>query len=594
MLRLAQNRVDHTKADQNKVSQQHRFFYQHLLMLSLFTLLLTVCTAPPNERSGSTLTLTNGGQVVLVIPEEPITLNPYLAVAPIVRQVADATTAGLTTINADGNFQSVLAATLPTVENGGVSADFRTVTWQLRPNLKWSDGEPLTADDIKFTWEAVAHPQSGNVLSLGFDLIERIDTPDPVTAVVHYKEVNQAYLQQFMFGLLPRHATGEPAEMSNWAWNHKPVSAGPFIVSEWKAGESITMARNPFYYLAGQPYLSRLVFTIVPDPETQLTMMAQGEAQLQLWPGETKTVYDEQVTGQAALAEIPGQWNMALYFNLSKPMDDDPGPTPPHPSLGDLRVRQAIAHAIDYERITTEINPGVWPTTSPFAYGWYQCDVPRPYLYDPEQAKALLDAAGWIEGGDGIRVADGALNAEDGTRLALQLNGYTNFQPLTDLEEALVEMFKAVGIDATIQNDDFTRIFGSYAEGAPRKLGNFDILIYDASLTIEPQTTIFNSFHSSAIPSPVNPAGANYHRWVNAAADAAIEKAGSTVDVTQRKAAYCELATLIATDLPRIHLYLFTEGYGVANRMSGYQVNMWGSLTWDAQNWKLGAITESR
>lgn len=580
------------RSDQNIMSKHLPLSYKHLLILSLFTLLLAVCTAPPDHSDTGTSAMTGGGQVVLVIPEEPITLNPYLAVAPIVRQVADATTAGLTTISADGNFQPVLAATLPTVENGGVSADFLTVTWQLRPNLKWSDGQPLTADDIKFTWEAVAHPQSGNVLSLGFDLIERVDTPDPLTAIIHYKAVNQAYLQQFMFGLLPRHATGDPAEMSNWAWNHKPVSAGPFVVSEWLAGESITMMRNPYYYRAGQPYLNRLVFTIVPDPERQVTLMAQGEAQFQLWPGETKAVYDEQVDGQARLAEIPGQWNMALYFNLSQPMDDDPGPTPPHPILGDLRVRQAIAHAIDYDRIDGEINPGVWPTASPFAYGWYHCDVQRPYLYDPEKAKALLDAAGWIEGNDGIRAAQGALNAEDGTRLTLQLNGYTNFQPLADLEDALVEMFKAVGIEATIQNDDFARIFGSYAEGAPRKLGNFDILIYDASLAIEPQPTIFNSFHSSAIPSLENPAGANYHRWVNAAADAAIEKAGSTVDVAQRKAAYCELANLIVTDLPRIHLYLFTEGYGVANRLSGYQINMWGSLTWDVQNWKLGAGEE--
>lgn len=579
------------RLDKNVVSKHRDLPYQRLLILSICTLFLVFCTAAPHSSGVETLA-TTGGQVVLVIPEEPITLNPYLAVAPIVRQVADATTAGLTTINAEGNFQPVLAATVPTLENGGVSADFRTVTWQLRPNLKWSDGELLTADDIKFTWEAVSHPQSGNVLSLGFDLIERIDTPDALTAVVHYKAVNQAYLQQFMFGLLPRHATGDPAEMSNWAWNHQPVSAGPFIVSEWLAGETITMVRNPYYYLAGQPYLNRLVFTIVPDPETQLALMAQGEAQFQLWPSETKAVYTEQVNGQAALAEIPGQWNMALYFNLSQPLDDDPGPTPPHPMLGDLRVRQAIAHAIDYDRIAAEVNPGVWPTASPFAYGWYQCDVQRPYRYDPEKAKALLEVAGWVEGNDGIRVAQGALNAEDGTRLAMQLNGYTNFQPLTDLEEALVEMFKAVGIETTIQNDDFALIFGSYAEGAPRKLGNFDMLIYDASLAIEPQATIFNSFHSSAIPSAENPAGANYHRWVNAAADAAIEQAGRTVDVAQRKAAYCTLADLIATDLPRIHLYRFTEGYGVGKRMHGYQVNMWGSLTWDAQNWKLGASTE--
>jgi len=558
------------------------------IILLVLVLLLAACT-PAGETSdpGSAAAGEGGGQVVLIIPEEPASLNQYLAVAAIVRQVADATTAGLTTIDAAGNFLPVLAAELPTLENGGVSADYLTVTWKLRPDLKWSDGEALTADDIKFTWEAVADPASGNVLSLGFELIESIETPDDLTAVVHYREVNQAYLQQFMYGLLPRHATGEPADMLNWAWNRQPVSAGPFIVSEWNAGDTIVMTRNPNYYLPGQPYLDGLIFKIVPDTGAQVAMMAQGEGHVQLWPGEVKAIYDEQTSGMATLQEIPGQWNMALYFNLSQPFDDDPGAEPPHPILGDLRVRQALAHAIDYDLIINEVSPGTFPATNPFAYGWYACDLPRAYPFDVEKANALLDEAGWVLGDDGVRVAQGAMYAEDGTRLTVQLNGYTNYQPLVKLEEALIEMFKVVGIEATIQNDDFSIIFGSFEDGSPRMLGNHDILVYDASLSIEPHATIANSYLSTAIPSAENPSGSNHSRWVNAAADAAIEQAGSTVDIAARQAAYCELAELVTTELPRLNLFLYTEGYGASTRLSGYTVNMWGSLTWDVQEWKL-------
>lgn len=558
------------------------------IILLVFVLLLAACApAGGTTDAGSADAGQGGGEVVLIIPEEPASLNQYLAVAAIVRQVADATTAGLTTIDADGNFQPVLAAELPTLENGGVSADYLTVTWKLRPDLKWSDGEALTADDIKFTWEAVADPASGNVLSLGFELIDSIETPDDLTAVVHYREVNQAYLQQFMYGLLPRHATGEPAEMLTWAWNRQPVSAGPFIVSEWNAGDTIVMSRNPNYYLPGQPYLDGLIFKIVPDTGAQVAMMAQGEGHVQLWPGEVKEIYDEQTGGMATLQEIPGQWNMALYFNLSQPFDDDPGAEPPHPILGDLRVRQALAHAIDYDLIINEVSPGTFPATNPFAYGWYACDLPRAYPFDVEKANALLDEAGWVLGNDGIRVAQGAMYAEDGTRLTVQLNGYTNYQPLVKLEEALVEMFKVVGIEATIQNDDFSIIFGAFEDGSPRMLGNHDILVYDASLSIEPHATIANSYLSTAIPSAENPSGSNHSRWVNADADAAIEAAGSTVDIATRQAAYCELAELVTTELPRLNLFLYTEGYGASTRLSGYTVNMWGSLTWDVQEWKL-------
>jgi peptide/nickel transport system substrate-binding protein len=544
-------------------------------------------TAAAEEAEPAAPAPETGGQAILIIPEEPATLNEYLAVAAIVRQVADATTAGLTTVDENGEFVPVLAAELPTLENGGVSEDFLTVTWHLLPDLKWSDGEPLTSDDVKFTWEAVSNPDAGVVLLNGFDLIDSVDTPDPLTAVVHYKEVNQAYLQQFAFGLLPRHATGEPADMESWEWNRQPVSAGPFVVSEWNSGESIIMDRNPNYFREGQPYLDRLIFTVVPDPGAQMAMMIQGEAQVHLWPGATKDVYDSQTEGVASLQEIPGPWNMALRFNLSMPFDDDPGPEPPHPILGDLKVRQAIAHAIDYDTIINDVNPDVSPATSPFAYGWFKCDIPRPYDYDLEQAKALLEEAGWVEGSDGIRVSQGAAYAEDGTRLSLQMEGYTNFQPLQKLEEALVEMWKAAGIEVQIQNDDFSIIFGSFADGAPRKTGNFDMIIYDSKLDLEPQATVASLYLSTEIPSAENPAGANYMRWVNPEADAYIEAAGSTVDVAARHEAYCGLGELIATDLPQVHFYLFTEGYGASDQLSGYVVNMWGSLTWDAQNWKM-------
>ncbi len=567
--------------------------HRTLQVLSLIGILalLVGCAAPAATTTGTA----EGGstassapsQAVLIIPEEPATLNQYHGDAAIIRQVADAVSAPLAVPNADGEFIPVLAEAIPTLENGGVSEDLKTITWKLRPDLKWSDGEPLTSDDIKFTWEAINDPNSGNVLSLGFNKIESIETPDDLTAILTYSEPSIGYLSQFMYGIMPRHATGAPADMKTWAWNRSPVSAGPFVVTEWNSGETIVMDRNPNYYLEGQPYIDRLIFRIVPDPGAQLAMMAQGEGTVQLWPGENKDVYDAQMDGNAAIQETPGQWNMALYYNLSAPYDGDEGAEPPHPILGDVRVRQALSHAINYDVIYNDIASGTTPIASPFPYGWYRCDIERPYPFDLDKANALLEEAGWVMGSDGVRVAQGAQYAADGTRLTLQLNGYTNFQPLQRLEEALVEMWKQAGIETTIQNDDFSVIFGSYEDGAPRTQGNFDILIYDASLRLDPQATIESSYLSSQIPSAENPEGDNFSRWISPEADALIQQAGATVDLEVRKEAYCELANLIATEMPRLNLFLYTEGYGANNALSGYDVNMWGSLTWDVANWKL-------
>ena len=577
-----------------------------ITLLLLFGLLLSACAkateqapvvteAVPQEPGAVGPTnpppaAPSGGSVVLIIPEEPTTLNYYLSDAAVTRQVADATSmTGLVLVDENGEFQPVLAAELPTEGNGGLSADKLTVTWKLLPDMKWSDGEPLTSDDVKFTWEAISSPTSGALAGTGgFSQIDSIDTPDPLTAVIHYSTPNAGYLAQFSNGIFPRHAAGEAAHMPNWEWNRQPVGAGPFIVTEWASGESISMEPNPYYYQAGKPYLDNLIFRIVPEPAAQFALMKQGDAQVQLWPGiDDPNEYGSVVGDSAHEVMVPGVWNLAIDFNLSMPFDGDPGPTPPHPILGDIRVRQAIASAINYDSLIKDVlRNTVAPSTSPFAYGWYQCDIARPFTYDVNKAISLLVEAGWNVGSDGIRVADGALYAEDGTRLSLELQGYTNFEPLQRTEEFIVENLKAVGIEARIQNYDFSIIFGSYEDNSPRMIGDYDMLIYDRSLSIEPQGSIEADYPSTQIPSPENPTGGNEWRWVNPQVDTFVQAAGSTFDLAARKDAYCGLGNLIATDLPQVFIYVFQDGYGYANNLTGYVVSTWGSMVWDVQNWQ--------
>ena len=556
-------------------------------LFTLFVVLGLVLSAcggvlPATQPPAATEPAQAGGTVTFVISEEPAGLNDFLADAAIVRQVADASVIGLTEPNEKGEYQARLAEDLPTV-----SEDRKTVTWKLREGLKWSDGEPLTSDDIKFTWEAVSNPDSGAFSgTAGFDLIESIETPDELTAVVQYSEPYVDYLGQFST-LLPRHATGAPEEMTTWEWNMKPVVAGPFVVIDWRSGESITMERNPNYYEAGKPYLDKLIFRIAPEPAAQTALMVSGEAQVHLWPSEDKADYDPLMNGKAEQVLVPGLWNMAMDFNLSKPGDDDPSASAPHPILGDIRVRQAISHAIDYDSLINDVlNAQVAPSTSPFAYGWYKCDIPRMYNFDAEKAKQLLTEAGWVEGPDGIRVAQGAQYAEDGTRLSLELQGYTGYEPLERVEQFIVENLKDVGIEANIINYDYSIIFGSYADGSPRKIGDYDMLIYDRSYGIEPHGTVQIDYLSTNIPTADNPDGDNHFRWVNPKADEAIETAGSTFDQDVRREAYCELGKLIQEDAVQNYIFLWQDGYGFSTDLTGYVVSTWGSMTWDVQNWK--------
>lgn len=557
------------------------------VLLILASLLLSACAGGNQAGDGGA---GKGGTVVLILPEEPTTLNYYLADAAIVRQVADATTmTGLLTIDENGDFVPVLAQELPTQENGGLSSDYLTVTWKLKPGLKWSDGQPLTSDDVRFTIEVLSNPNSGALVgTAGFDLITNVETPDDLTTIITYASPYAGYLDQFAYGLFPRHATGAPEEMANWAWNRNPTAvAGPFVLKNWESGKRIVFTRNPNYYEAGKPYLDEAIFEVVPEPAAQTAMMLNGEGQVHLWPGEFKSDYDALLKGKAQQYLIPGIWNMAIDFNLSAPFDGDPGPTPPHPILGDIRVRQAIAHAINYQSLQQDVLRGsVSDSTNPFAYGWYQCDLPRKYGYDVNEANRLLDEAGWVKGSDGIRVAKGALYAKDGTRLSLELQGYTAFDPLQLTEEFIVENLRAVGIEARIQNYDFSIIFGTYEDNSPRMVGDYDMLIFDRGFTVEPQSYNFDAYHSSRIPSAANPNGGNYFRWVNPKVDAALERAGASFDLETRKQAYCEVGQAVIDDLPQIYLYLFQDNYGIADTLEGYTLNTWGSMSWGIQNWR--------
>ena len=557
-------------------------------MIVILGLVLSACSSGRNaQATESTSGGGGGGTVTLIIPEEPTTLNFYLSDAAIVRQVADSTSmTGLVTIDESGNYVPMLADGLPTI-----SDDHLTVTWKLKDGLKWSDGEALTSDDVRFTVEVLSNPDSGALVGTsGFDMISSVETPDDLTTVLTYSEPYPGYLDQFAYGLFPRHATGAPEEMSSWDWNRAPVTAGPFILSNWESGVSITLTRNPYYFEEGKPYLDSIVFAIVPEPAAQTAMMMNGEAQVHLWPGEFKADYDSMLADKAQQYLIPGIWNMAIDFNLSAPFDGDPSAAAPHPILGDIRVREAIASAINYQALQQDVLQGsVGDSTNPFAYGWYECKLPRKYGYDVEAANKLLDEAGWVMGDDGIRVAKGAMYAKDGTRLSLELQGYTAFDPLQLTEEYIVENLKAVGIEARIQNYDFSIIFGTFEDNSPRAIGDYDMLIFDRGFTTEPQSYNFDAYHSSRIPSATNPTGGNYFRWVNEDVDKALETAGSTFDIETRKAAYCEVGQAVIDDLPQVYLYLFQDNYGIADTLEGYTLNTWGSMSWGVQNWKLKA-----
>jgi peptide/nickel transport system substrate-binding protein len=542
-------------------------------------------TKSPDEEEADRPT---GGTVRHLIYEDPDTLNFIIGGTSIGRQVYQTIVEGLVYVDPNGDFQPLLAAELPTYENGGISEDNLTVTWKLKEGVTWSDGEPFTSDDVIFTYEAVTQaPES--ILSDRFAKVESIEAPDDLTVVIKYSETDVGYLEQWRAslgsGIIPRHATGPIDQITRWDWNRKPIGTGPFVLSEWEAGAHVVCVKNENYHMPGKPYIDRIDFLIVPSEDARAQMMLQGDAEIMLWPGETYN-QDFEDSPLTVLGLAPGVWNTRLIMNLSKTFDGDPGPEPPHDLLGDLRVRKAISMAINRERIVSEIlEDRVLIANGPHEIGWNRSEMP-PYEYDPEAAKALMEEAGWVEGPGGVRVAQGAETTEDGTVAEISLVTYTSFLPLELTGLAIQEDLAAIGIKVNFSMEDFAVIFGGWEDGAPRKTGDFDMMLYDTSMGgVEPHSTIFNIWHSSRIPSAEVPGGGNYSRFNNAEADALIEAGGLTLDLDERHANYHAFVEIEREVLPIIYLFQFNEGSAYSARLKGYVVSTWEWSTWDSFDW---------
>lgn len=516
-----------------------------------------------------------GGTVNYLIYEDPDTLNPLIGGTGLALQPIVAILEPLAENLPDGSWNPILATEIPTLQNDGISDDLLTVTWRLRPGITWHDGEPLTSDDVKFTWEAAMSIEGGSIVATEFEGITSIDTPDDLTAVVTYSAFNVAYLDQFKF-ILPRHATGEVADMLNWEFNRAPVGTGPFVFKEWAAADYVSVVKNESYREEGKPYLDGINFLVIPAEESRAAQMLRGDAHVMLWPGQEA---DDQFEASdvAKVRVAPGIWTARLHFNLSKPFDNDPSAAEPHPLFGDVRVRRAIGMAINRDRIVNEVVSDVVMLDSILSVGWIAADA-EPWDFDPEGAKALLDEAGWV--GDGVR-------EKDGVKAEFVCNGYTSFTPNELAQLAMQEDLANVGITMRIENQDFAVIFGTWEDRAPRMTGDYDAMFYDGGFFIEPHQSIRRQYHPSMVPAADNPSGQNYWRWVRDDVGEWIDAAGSTPDIEERRENYQRVADAMREDVIMVPVFQFTEGSAYSLKMHGYTVSTWEYSTWDCENWWL-------
>ncbi|HET8627046.1 MAG TPA: ABC transporter substrate-binding protein, partial [Thermomicrobiales bacterium] len=295
-----------------------------------------------------------GGRATVGLAHAPATLDPALAVTPVVATLARPVVEGLIAWDDDGRPVPWLAAAVPTRDNGGVSADGRVVTYRLRPDVAWDDGQPFTAADVAFTFAAfqdTANPFAG-ALAAPYASLRAVDALDPYTVRLAYDRPDATYLAVFQT-VYPAHFFNGRTRLADAPYGRGPAGTGPFRFQEWAPGDHLTLARSASYRVTSQPNLDELDFRFLPDGGAALDALRRGDVDLLL---------DADPAGLAALHDVPGlvvEEYSAPGVLVLVPNVANRAPGAPAPPLADRDLRRALALALDRPALAAALPGGL-------------------------------------------------------------------------------------------------------------------------------------------------------------------------------------------------------------------------------------------
>jgi peptide/nickel transport system substrate-binding protein len=527
----------------------------------LALVLLAACSRVDAPPPGALHPWTQPDRVRIGTTEEPDSLNLLFANTDAAGQVANLMFAPVFGYDDRGDYVPELAREIPTGRNGGVSRDGRTIVIHLRHGLRWSDGAPLDVRDLRFTWQAVMNPRNDTRLRTGWDDITAIDLPDRTTAVIHLREPYAAILGIFAIGgagypPLPAHLLAGLPDLNHAPFNEHPIASGPYVLTAWHHGSSLEFAANPRYW-RGAPAIARITDRIIPDADSLFAALQTHDLDVVDTIGEGQVDRLGSLDGYAVQKRITANWRH-LDMNCARPL------------LADVRVRRAIAAAIDWDRMNRTIYHGtnVRAVSDIMPTSWAAPSIP-PYRYDLARARALLDAAGWHAGADGIRHRNG---------VPLELTVSTTVSKPTNIqaEVQMQQQLLAAGIRLVVKNYPTSLLF---AQNGPLYGGR-----YDLSLTIDtnaPDPDNEGLWSAAFIP----PHGGNTSFLADPLITQTSHLAAHTFDRAVRRALYQREETRIHQLVPTVFLYWQVAAAVVNSDLKHYRAAQYLSSNGNAWQW---------
>jgi peptide/nickel transport system substrate-binding protein len=503
------------------------------------------------------------GTLKLLWWQAPTIVNPHLAIGTKDFDASRVVLEPLLTVDAAGNFAPVLAAAVPTRQNGGLSADGRTVTYRLKQGVKWGDGRPFTADDVVFTYQFVINKQTGATTYGNYTNIAKVEPLNASAVKVTFKDPTPFWYLPFVGDngmILPRHALDAYVGPSsrNAPFNLKAFGTGPYLVDTFRPGDLVVYKVNPYYRDPNKPAFSQVQMKGGGD--------AVSAARAVLETGEYDYAWNMQVewpvlehmlqAGKGSLLTAPGGGVEALYINETDPNKTVDGQRSslkaPHPFLTDPKVRQALALAADRTTMATQLY-GATGDASPNIL-----TTPRRYyskatklVFDIDQASRLLDEAGWKRGPDGVREKNG---------IKMEMTYVTSVNSLRQKEQQIVKQgWEKAGAKVTLQSVDAGVFFAS-SPGNNDTLAHFyrDVEMYTGTFGIAP-VSYMSRFYSGDPAVDIaqkenNWSGRNTIRWINKEYNALYEEGLKELDAEKNAAIWMKANDVVVNQAATIPL----------------------------------------
>jgi peptide/nickel transport system substrate-binding protein len=521
------------------------FLYPAFCLVVVASLVLSGCGKPASGSSGNVATF--------IWTQEFDSLNPMYSnmwFSMVTQQLWDC---WAWVFDENNEPLPQLVTEMPSVKNGGISADGKTITLHLRNGLKWSDKQPLTSEDFRFTW--AMHVDSHNTVASAYpyDKMTSVEAPDPKTVVIHFDAPFAPWIYMWR-GIIPAHILqpvfDEQGTLDNAEWNLKPtVGCGPYVFAEWESGSFARFTTNNNYWGA-KPKISEIFMRFVPDDASQLAALAAGDGDL-----GTFIAYSDIPKLQSTPVKIvtqPSGYNEGLFFLVNA----DKG----NPGLADVNVRKAIAMAIDRDGINRDLHYDLTKTPASYwdALPYYNNPPLKNYPYDPAAAKQLLDQAGWTDSnGDGVRDKNG---------VDLELTyGTTIREDRQDVQAVIQQQLAAVGIKVDIQSYENDLFF---AQDGPAAKGEVDIQEWSDGPTGFPDPDIYY-WLCNEIPTPDYPAGGNWFYLCDPELDALIQKQSTQVDAVERQKTISQINQIFYDKVYWLGLWQDPDVWAVGPRLKG-------------------------